>query len=104
MKTVLIAALAALASAGAAGAQVPTKAGIQPRTWAEVRADKEARTAKAQRQEAVRLASRETHERHEEAFGRVDMDGNGRINLDEFKEAALHLEGLGSTTNAAVGR
>ena len=67
-----------------------TKVGIQPRSAGEVRAD---RLAKAAREGMVKQASRDAHQRHEEAFSQVDADRNGRISLDEFKEAALQLEG-----------
>lgn len=67
-----------------------TKVGIQPRSPDEIRAD---RLAKAAREGMVRQASRDTHQRHEEAFSQVDADRNGRLDIDEFKEAALQLEG-----------
>jgi hypothetical protein len=104
MKTIALAALAAVLSVGVAQAQIPAKTGIQPRTWAQVRADEAAKQAKQQRREQVRLAGDDAHRRHEAAFSQVDSDRNGRINLDEFKEAALHLEGLSDSRSAGVGR
>jgi len=107
MKLVL-AAILALASAGAVQAKTDrsaefqakmeqqrqqsmrTKVGIQPRSRDEIRAE---RAAKAEREALVKRASEETHRRHEEAFAKADSDRNGRINLDEFKEAALLLNG-----------
>jgi hypothetical protein len=108
MKALFAAALLALALAGAVQAEtsrqaafeakmlqqqkqsIRTKVGIQPRSRDEVRAD---RMAKAEREARVKQASQETHRRHEAAFAEADADRNGRIDLDEFKEAALHLEG-----------
>ena len=108
MKALLTAALLALACASPAGAETDrqadfeakmiqqqkqsmrTKVGIQPRSRDEIQAE---RLAKAEREALVRQASQETHRRHEQAFAQADADRNGRIDLDEFKEAALHLEG-----------
>ncbi len=112
MKLALAAALFALASAGAVQAKTDrtaefqtkmeqqrkqalrTKGGLQPRSREELRAE---RLAKAEREAAVKQASNDVHRRHEAVFAQVDSDQNGRINLDEFKEAALHLEGASST-------
>jgi hypothetical protein len=91
MKLIRIAALAAVLGAVAAGgAQAQVKTYYKPKSMQEIRAE---RAAKAEREARVQMASDETHRRHEEAFAKVDTDRNGRINLKEFKEAQLHLEG-----------
>lgn len=89
MKLLSVAAALAVLVAGAAPAQAQIKWTLIPKSKSEIQAQ---RAAKAEREAQVRRASEETHRRHEEAFAKADEDRNGRINLDEFKEAALHLE------------
>jgi len=75
-----------LCTAGAAQAQI--KAGIPPKPKSVIEAE---RTARIERENAKQMA--QAAERgHDEAFARLDTDGNGRLSPDEFKEARLESE------------
>lgn len=85
---------AALASASPTAAQI--KAGIPPKPWSVIKAE---RAAKAEREAAQRMADA-AKQGHAEAFAKLDADDNGRLSLDEFKEAKLEDETIVSSGEA----
>lgn len=74
--------------AGVAQAQI--KAGIPPKSRAQIQAE---RLAKAERQQ-TRLADADAERRHDEGFARLDANRDGRISRDEYRAAGAVDEAI----------
>jgi hypothetical protein len=88
LKIVPILAVVAAISALSAPVQAQIKAGIPLKSKETIRVEKQA----AAERKAMRAAAK-AGDRHAQVFASADADRDGRVNLKEFKEAALALEG-----------
>ena len=87
MKTAFFVASAVLALTVSAPAQAQIKAGIAPKPWSVIKAE---RAAKAEREEQ-RLAGK-SEQRHDQAFAKMDTNGDGRISPEEYRAAGAMQE------------
>jgi|GEM_PF-5513057 len=88
MKTAFFVASAVLAVTISAPAQAQIKAGIAPKAKSVVLAE---RAAKAEREQQLASAN-ESQQRHDQAFARMDTNGDGRISPEEYRAAGAVQE------------